>query len=379
MKKVGSITTAVGLLALGLLLLVEQLYPGQSWAANPLQWWPLLLIGLGVELLYRRSIKKDTEMKIDPLILVFLAVICGAGLYSQVQVQLLDHGVFGWKYNLTRSYEVKDAATGIKSLEVTCPDGEVVLRPSSNGEFRVQSQVALKSNREEDLPDTLLKLSREGERLLVTCEEGSWHGIGGRRQTTTSIELPPGIPVRVDSQSGELSGQGFDNPLVVDKEFGEIDLSNLGTTVTIRSRSGEVTIREVRGDAIIRLTNGEVKAERVSDLQVALESGNISIIEGKGHIDARNQSGTITVDNPQGLNGDCRLHTETGSIELAAGRLDNCRLTASTGSGQVVVPSYLEKPEFRKSTGTGQMVEANLGRGERTIDLFTRQGSVTVR
>ena len=54
----------------------------------------------------------------------------------QVQVQLSDHGVFGWKYTLTRSYEVKDAAIGIKSLEVTCPDGEVILRPSTNGELR---------------------------------------------------------------------------------------------------------------------------------------------------------------------------------------------------------------------------------------------------
>ncbi|MGI6549472.1 MAG: hypothetical protein ACOX4Q_05415 [Syntrophomonadales bacterium] len=62
------------------------------------------------------------------------------------------------------------------------------------------------------------------------------------------------------------------------------------------------------------------------------------------------------------------------SLNIAAGRLDNCRLTASTGAGQVELPSYLEKSEFRKSTGAGQMVEANLGRGERTIDLFARQG-----
>lgn len=337
------------------------------------------MIGLGVEILYHQSFKMEMEMTLDPLILVFLAAICAAGLYNQVQVQLSDHGVFGWKYTLTRSYEVKDAAIGIKSLEVTCPDGKVILRPSTNGELRVQSRVALKSNREEDLPDTLLKLIREGERLRVTCEESSWNEIRDRRQTTTSIELPPGIPIRVENRSGKLSGQGFDNPLVVDKEFGEVELSNLGGTLTIRSRSGKINVREIRGDTIIRLTNGEVKVEQVSGLQVALESGDISIIEGTGLIDARNQSGTITVDNPQGLNGDCRLHTETGSIELTARRLDNCHLTASTGTGQVVVPSYLEKPEFRTSTGAGQMVEANLGRGERTIDLFAREGSVTVR
>lgn len=129
MKKVGSITTAVGLLALGLLLLVEQLYPGQSWAANPLQWWPLLLIGLGGELLYGRAVKKDTEMKIDPLILIFLVVIFGASLYGQARVQLMDHGVLGWRYTLTRSYEVKDAAAGINSLEIGCPDGRVILMP----------------------------------------------------------------------------------------------------------------------------------------------------------------------------------------------------------------------------------------------------------
>lgn len=379
MKKVGSITTAVGLLALGLLLLVEQLYPGQSWASNPLQWWPLLLIGLGVEILYRRSFQKYMEMKIDPLLLIFLAAVFSAGIYSHIQVQLIDHGVFGWKYTLTRSYEVGDAAAGIKSLEVRCPDGEVILAPSTNGEFRVQSQVTVNSNQDRDLPDALLKLSREGERLLVTCEDSSWHGIRSRRQTTTSIELPPGIPLRVDSRSGELSGQGFDNPLVVDKEFGKVDLSNLGGTLTIRSRSGEVDVREIRGDTIIRLTNGEVQAEQVAGIQAALESGNINIIEGKGTIDARSQSGTITVDNPQGLSGDCRLNTESGTIELSAGKLENCHLTASTGTGQVIVPTYLEQPEYRTSTGAGQMVEASVGRGERTIDLFSRQGSVTVR
>lgn len=118
MKKVGSISTAIGLLGLGVLLLVEQVYPTQTWAANPLRWWPLLLIGLGIELLYWRAIKQETEMKIDPLILIFLLAIFCAGLYSQARVHLMDSGILGWKYNSTKSYEVRDVTSGIQPLEV---------------------------------------------------------------------------------------------------------------------------------------------------------------------------------------------------------------------------------------------------------------------
>ena len=119
MKMVGSITTAVGLLALGLLLLVEQLYPGQSWAANPLQWWPLLLIGLGVELLFRRAIRKDTEMKIDPLILIFLVAVFGALLYGQVREVVLPSYVERTEY--------RQSLGASQMVEATLGQGEMTI------------------------------------------------------------------------------------------------------------------------------------------------------------------------------------------------------------------------------------------------------------
>ena len=121
MKKVGRITTALGLLTLGVLLLIEQVYPAQTWAANPLRWWPLLLIGLGIELLYWRAIKQEIEMKIDPLILILLLAIFCAGLYNQARVHVMDSGILGCKQTLTKSCEVN--VTAIQPLEGSIPCG----------------------------------------------------------------------------------------------------------------------------------------------------------------------------------------------------------------------------------------------------------------
>jgi hypothetical protein len=379
MKKVGSITTAIGLLGLGLVLLIGQLYPEQTWAADPLQWWPLLLIGLGIELLFWRGIKRQSEMKIDPLIMVFLVVVFGAGLYSQARVHILDSGILGWKYTSTQRYEVKDSTAGIEALEVRAPDGEIILTSSSSGEFRVQSDLTVRSNRKEDLPKSFLKMDREGQRLLVTFNNDSLNQLPTKQETITRIELPPGLPVRIEGRSGELTGRGLNNPLVLEKEYGEIELSNLEGALTIRADSGEITVRELAGNASVRLNNGQVNAEQVAGLQIALDSGDINVIEATGSVDITNQSGSINLNNPQGLRGDCKLHTGSGSIEFFAGQLADCHLVASSGSGEVVVPLYLDKPENREITNTGQKYAATVGPGTRTIDLSARQGSITVR
>lgn len=378
MKKTGTITTAVGLLMLGMVLIMAKIYPGE-WLDHPLKWWPVLLIGLGLEIIFRRFANKDQDMKIDPLIIVFLVGIFLANIYSQARVEIMESGAFGWKYHLHKCYEKQDPLKGIKSIEIEAEDGELSLLPAEDGLMKAHTDLKLNTNRKITLPEEVIAAEREGEILVITvgCERPSNSSLQSMK---TKVYLPPAIPVRVCA-GDKLEVSNISNPLVIDNDEGNIDISNLNAALNIRSDNGEVKVDHIKGN--VQITNeGPVTVNDISsDLRLVLTDGEVKLNEVYGNIDVSADTGTIHLNNTRGIAKDCRIRTEEGSIDLSVGRLDDIRFTAST-SGGLNLPSYLNTDPKGPSTGESEgnrTVQTAIGKGVKVVELLSDLGSITVR
>jgi len=92
-KRVGTITFAFSLIALGILIFISQI--SSTYTLDlALKLWPLTLIMLGVEILWNRykSREEDVVIKYDLLsiFLVFIVLFTNLALYTLLEIGIID-------------------------------------------------------------------------------------------------------------------------------------------------------------------------------------------------------------------------------------------------------------------------------------------------
>ncbi len=236
---------------------------------------------------------------------------------------------------------------------------------------------------------------------------------GRRRLDVPSIEVllelqvPPGLPVRVTTSSGDVQAVSLCDPLAVTVSSGDVTLSALRAAASVQSVSGDVALAQVAG-ARVRTTSGDVSVNGVGALDCVTVSGDIEVKGARDSLVLGSQSGDLTVtDAPAGLRarstsgeldvrGACgRVWLETASGEIRtrlraplrsadlasiSGEISaelvsglGAQLTASTTSGDIDcnVPMTVARHERNR-------LEARIGPGGPTIHISTVSGNLTV-
>ncbi|MGE5405035.1 MAG: DUF4097 family beta strand repeat-containing protein [Candidatus Saccharibacteria bacterium] len=400
MRKAGTITTAAALVILGGLLLINQLAPDLAWAQDPVKWWPLLLVGLGVEIIIMRIINKEEPIKADPLIFVFLIIVLIAGIYGQIRGpiwgQLSDSGVFGWKYTDTKHYPVNAATIGIDTLTIDMPTQDIKLVSGPEGNVKAIAKVTIHTNKKSSLPESLIQIQKQGSELKLNEIDRAWRSGFRSRELSSVVYVPKGIKVKVISESGNVQAENLSNPLNVEAESGNVELSNITGDLDLRLESGNISLRQHRGNARITDENGEITvADSKGEIEIIGQNGNVALNESYGRIKASAESGNVAINNSKGLTGDCRLSTQNGNIELRAGTLSDCKVTVE--GMDMNLPAYLTDklkppaipvpPSNVKDNPVqpvepiepGREVNITLGNANKNIELRTENGTIIVR
>jgi len=92
-KRVGTITLAVSLIALGILIFISQI--SNTYTLDlALKLWPLALIMLGLEILWARFMSKEDDVVIKydvfSMFLVFIVLFTNLGLYTLLEIGIID-------------------------------------------------------------------------------------------------------------------------------------------------------------------------------------------------------------------------------------------------------------------------------------------------
>ncbi|MDF2927401.1 MAG: putative adhesin [Paenibacillaceae bacterium] len=360
MLKVGRYTAALLLMTVGVMLFLDQ--TGDSdYLALLLDWWPVVLISLGVEYLLFNMLyhKGDRQLRLDMggLILSVLisAVVVGTTQVDRFPTQWLKNIDFNIdNLNLSFSSESGHSFTkepviipfgdNVEKIVIDNPNGNVEIKTGNSQDIEVQTTVWVdKVDEEEAWPiaeQSYIEHS-EGSQLRITASGKEYTGdFPNKRKPRMNVVVlvPPSrkadyelillngkidaamVPVsgkfKVRTTNGAITITGIDSQVDADTTNGSIDLYQIGGDASANTTNGTVTAKAITGKLEVDTTNGAVSVEdALGAVDVETLNGKISIKEAAGSVKADATNGAITVHSSR-VGGDYELKNLASSIEV---------------------------------------------------------------
>ncbi|TCP53894.1 hypothetical protein EV586_105240 [Tumebacillus sp. BK434] len=286
------------MLALGLLLLSDILWQ-RSYFVSGLNFWPLIIIGLGLELLWnwlssrRKQMQERIRLDGRSLALLFLVGVFSINFYLST----------------TRTAEGEELPPQKPLLTVTSKDialpTQVVTLPKQVREVVIHN------------PLGAVEVTGTTERRLEIDAVAHVSIIDDSAPVVSAVGLMPYTTVE-EVTMVEVKPPG-------DDESGTIDLKLQvpeGMVLRVRTESGDVLVSNYRGNADLISKTGAVKVNTLNgDLLVNVHNGALDVREVYGKADLQSGQGNMTVNK---IGGDLRLRSDAGNAEIGqvAGKLD---------------------------------------------------------
>jgi DUF4097 and DUF4098 domain-containing protein YvlB len=413
MIRIGRFTAALVLVAVGSLLLVDQLLD-TSFLALLFQWWPLVLISLGAEylILGAKHRQGDKPLKLDVggvffalLISVIVVVVTQNSTSFQFLKNMKLDNIADFASSIGESghkFE-KDViriplASGTQTITISDLNGSIVLRSGSAGAVEVQTTVFVDKVNEERAKEiaersrvtftegTDLKIEALSEKydafgisntprmnLIVTVPKESKTNI---RVTTRNgkIEASDLIlhrDLRLNSTNGSITLTDLEGDVFAETTNGRVSAESIQGNAELRSTNGSVRAEEIRGNADLMTTNGEVVAENIGgSLKARSTNGRITIEEVKGSLDADTSNSSVTVTSSV-MGGDWRMETSNGRIEANLPADASFRAEGKVGHGSI-------SSDFPGLSVSEKRLTGSVGSGMHKLELET-SGSISVK
>lgn len=368
--KAGKYTAAILLLTVGSILLVD-LAAGTSWTAALLDWWPVVLIALGVEYMIVSVLNRNAGGKIG---ISFGSLILAAGI-SVAAIAVTHAGNLphlNWTINFGSVSFADETGHRHEMDPVRIPvddrtetiflrnhAGNVTIRTGDVREIEVKGTVFVQKSvdhHEKIAKETGIRFDQRGDRLEIVVDGKEYRvfGMKQRPRVNLSITVPHDLDQnwRIDLTNGRVDAEGLTvrEQLVADTTNGSVDLRNIAGNVRGDTTNGRVTLRQIRGDAIADTTNGRVTVEDVS--------GNVTVDTTNGQVDVKDVGGNVRVDTTHGnvtlqrIAGDVKADTTNGSVRLTEA---GGTVTASTTNGEITVRTSTMAGDYRFDSANGKV------------------------
>lgn len=357
-RRAGRYTVALALVLLGAGLLADNLV-GTYYTDLLLRFWPLVLIGIGLEFLLWSG-RSDVRVGADwggiwLLVLVGLLVglYQGPGFFVRWN-QHLDPNVLPARYE-HRQTEVVPAA-GLRELVIRTGSANLEVRPGAVGELRLDLTVIgaglTPGDAERNAEARRIALTSVGQRAEV--EIAIDPNAGPVQRSRLRVEVPPGVNVWLDTGSGGA------------------DVASLQGNLEIESGSGHVRVAQVDGKVQIDSGSGGIRLEQVKgDIDVEGGSGLVEIYQPGAAVRGEIGSGGLRLVTDQPVAGDYLLEAGSGQMVVSFPRTSSVQVSARTKSGSISGPDWLFVSHEGVATGM-------LGSGEHRILLEAGSGSIRV-
>lgn len=376
-KKAGPITFAIGLIFFGIVLLISN-FKGLGIFESTLKYWPVLLIGLGVEYFVRsylnqkRGNQESTRFHF-PTVFVVLFVASIAFCGQQVSELLKDHeidgfireAVAGTSYNYEHNLEGRSIEYTPQTVKLSLNDlnGKVNIEPSSNNRIEINATIIgwgpspVEAKRRAEM--VKIKIN-EGQIINITRLKDQIENIRRPAEVVYYLRVPKGLKVEMYGSSGSVKADNLENDLYIESESGETSASNIKGNVKYEGDFGSAKFRNISGDLSVKLGAGDV---------------NIDSIAGNLKVDS--ESGKIEIRSSQPVQKNYKVHNESGETKISLAGTSNVTVSANTQNGRISGTLRLKmkenSPESHASSGT-----AVLGKGEGTVDLSNENGSIVI-
>jgi len=400
MLKVGRYTAAILLVTVGVLLLLDQT-TGSSHLGLILDWWPVLLIMLGVEYLifnfmYRRG-ERQLRLDLGGLVLSILisAAVIGTTQADRLPTKWLqnidfDIDTLNLSFSTESGHRFDKGLTTIPVTEATKriifdnPNGSVEVTAGSVTDIEVQATVwvdKVEQGEAAAIADESYIDFAEGATVRITARGKEYTGgFSNKRKPRMNLVVTVPRSLKVDYElqlrNGginvkdiavvqELKAHTSNGPITISDIQGNVDVDTTNGTIELNritgfaaadTTNGAVTAKAIGGAVSIDTTNGAVTVEQAGgQVKVDTTNGRINILEAASGIKADATNGGITVITHT-VGGDYELDTLASPIEVRIPETANVEVKGSTSLVNIGtnLPLTVEGKKITGQLGTGQ-------------------------
>lgn len=362
--KAGPVTLALGLIGLGVGMLVYN-FGGLTSVQSLWRYWPLLLIGLGVEYFVRRLLHREREVVFHIPSAMLIGLIIATGLVSNAMLslglnQILEDIVFGNRVGYTRQWQSEplEVAAG-SGLRVESKNDALELRGSDDGALHVRAEIVTYGSTEE-------KARADSESREIVIEKGATtkiytrYGEALRRgggSINLTVEVPAGLSIEVVNNNGKVEITNVKGQLNVRTDNGGVHVLGLDGRLEVNTENGQITVSAVTGNVVTNTRNGQIRVENPG-----------------GDVQARTGNGNIELSSIAPLSKTYLLSSSSGSLDFRLPGGSDLAIEAKTRNG--IISGMNENTESEPTQLKSDSLK--LGNGKGRASLNTENGQIQV-
>ncbi|MDQ0195118.1 DUF4097 family beta strand repeat-containing protein [Paenibacillus wynnii] len=355
--KIGSLTAAIGCIALGVIIGLVQ-YGELTYAALGYL-WPVLLIALGLEMLGRLMIRSEVKSRVSGWAILLIILLIGASAGQSALSGGSFNTLFG-NMKLTPLNGAIEVKSEIKAVKISIPNGKVKINGVTGSLLDYEGSLLVPGDSESEALSALEKkwlVTTEGDTLVLKLDEKTeWFNLiqfgFNSKNPYLNVNIPQNLAVEIDTSDGSIEAMELESGLIAETSNGTMDLHDIVGDVQAHSSNGSLTAKNIQG-----------KVELVSS------NGAISLDHIEGSLTAKSSNGKIMINSD--ITGDWKCTSSNGKIQLDLPSGVNATITGDTSNGSLKG----NVPWDRDGDNHGT---AALGDGSHKVDLSTSNGSVTV-
>lgn len=298
-KNIGALTCGILIILMGILAGINIFY---DVPIKPHHIWPLLLIGIGIEILFSKiSEAKELKFSYGIIILTIILLISSQVFYSFEAVNPFFK-IWNYQYNGGQKIDVsesKEITSEIKNIYVNTRLSTIKIQKSNDNNIRVAWEITGRSYK--PFNSKIINLTTEGQLLKITQDDDLSSIDFGKNEII--IYIPEELTM---------------NSIDLYTNLGSIEVSNIkADKLTVKTNMGSV---ELKDNQIISYIEAYTDMGSIA-LKGDLSNASIDASTNLGSIQVSDNSGRTTKGNSfSAVNGSgnlkVKLLTHMGGIEI---------------------------------------------------------------
>jgi len=380
-----SIAGPLILVAIGVVFLLNNL--GGAVPVWSLVWdyWPLLIVFLGViglvEVLYHLGRGGSAPPKSFAgggilWIVIWVAVLGWVGHHHNIRIGPFTNGgvnLLGSDY--TFDVNATGASQGVVRVVLDNINGNLSLKGEDGGDVKVSGRRTVRAFSRNDADranqQSSVHVDRQGDLLVIRAEDPN---TGSRMLSVTTdldITLPRNVDLDARGRSGDLTVDDMGGSVNIISGRGDLRLSNIGKDVKIESsRNGLIRASGVKGNIDLQGHGGDIQIDNVQG-QVTVNG------EYSGNLEFRALAKPLHF---QSQRSDLHVEQVPGSITLDLGELKADNLIGpvrlKSRSKDIHMTDVASSLELDLDQGDVEVIQTKMPIPR--LDLRTRKGNITL-
>lgn len=415
--RVGRYTAAALIIAVGVLLILDKRW-GTDYVYEMVDWWPFLLVVLGVEYIVlflwtrrRNKVQSDNPSNPDEQIKVrfrpdakgiLTSLILAASVFIVTEQDHYMHlwnrvslnlGAASMDYSQAAGY-MEDKGTirvpvrmDTSDLVVEGVNGDISVQRGDTDEIEVRTVIWVDQTTEVQAKAVAAASFVEADGTKVIYIKATGKTYGDNEKTQPRMNLTITIPddrrfnldIRTSNGAILLNRPEAISTILAETGNGRIRITNAVGDISGKTLNGDVIVANAIGNVDLDSNRGDMKARGISgDVDLATQVGSISIADSVGEFTAETRNGNITLD---GANLGIKAQSLNGSINIVSTKVGgDWDVYSAVGAINVLLPdrgdyslagssSYGDLSTDLPFKVQNKTIEGQLGEGEYRVKI----------